>query len=438
MLPSREQLIKAGYPYGKADDMIPLGNPQLEWMRTSPDRVIYIPHGADGFDTGNCQLKVFKNPKADGLIALWTQNSVEGFGDNHLVVSKSSDGIIWSEPRIITGAKSSSDRQASHAIHIVTDSGRIYLFYVKESEHFDNNRQESGRFFCMYSDDACETFSESHEIELPRSKFDNPDASKDKNIVFWQPPIRHKNGTFIAGATLYTSHAICPPRINWVNESAHCCLIRFENVNSDPEPSEVKVTVLPEDDDLIGVPNAVYPDMSTAEEPSVVSLPDGQLFLTMRTMTGYAYCAISSDGGNHFSEPKPLVIGDNQFAQQPLAPCPVYRADGETYLFFFHNNSGRRMGFDEMDPSPWRSNLANYVRNPLYVCVGKYDPDSRQLLRFSTPEKLLDTDDIAVGPKKTAEVGTYTSLCTWQGKCYFWYPDRKYYLLGKDVTAFLH
>ena len=33
---------------------------------------------------------------------------------------------------------------------------------------------------------------------------------------------------------------------------------------------------------------------------------------------------------------------------------------------------------------------------------------------FSEPEKLLDTDDIAVGPKKTAEVGTYTSLCWWR------------------------
>ena len=451
MLPSREQLIKAGYPYGKADDVIPLGNPQTEWMRTSPDRVIYIPHSADGHDTGNCSLKVFRNPKEDGLIALWTQNSVEGFGDNHLVVSKSPDGIIWSEPRTVAGAKSSADRQASHGMQIVTDSGRVYLFYVRESENYDNNRQESGKLFCVYSDDACGTFSESCEIRLPRSKYDNRDASKDKNIVFWQSPIRCGDGTFIVGATLYTSHTICPPRINWVNEAAHCCLIRFENINSDPEPDDVKVSILPENDELIGVPNAVYPDMSTAEEqsegilqlaeqaeePAVVTLPDGRLFMTMRTMTGYAYRAVSADGGKHFSAPAPLIVGDIHFAQQPLAPCPVYRADEETYLFFFHNNPGKRMGFDAMDPAPWKSNLANYVRNPLYVCVGRYDPDSLQPLRFSKPEKLLDTCDIAVGPKKTAEVGTYTSLCSWQGRCYFWYPDRKYYLLGKDVTDFL-
>jgi hypothetical protein len=36
-----------------------------------------------------------------------------------------------------------------------------------------------------------------------------------------------------------------------------------------------------------------------------------------------------------------------------------------------------------------------------------------------------------VGPKKTAEIATYPSITEWHGQRVLWYPDRKYYLLGK-------
>ena len=39
-----------------------------------------------------------------------------------------------------------------------------------------------------------------------------------------------------------------------------------------------------------------------------------------------------------------------------------------------------------------------------------------------------------VGPKKTNEIATYTSFTIYKGKQILWYPDRKYYLLGKYIT----
>ncbi|MBR3928145.1 MAG: exo-alpha-sialidase [Clostridia bacterium] len=438
MLPSREQLIENGFPYGKADENIPLGNPQTEWMRTCPDRVLYLPHNTDGYDTDNCQLRVFENPKEKELLALWTQSSVEGAGDNRMVIARSKDGVLWSEPKVICGANTKNDFQASHAIQAVTESGRIYIFYMKETENYDNNRQESGALYAMYSDDGARTFSPAQEIKMPRSQYDNPDPAKNKNIVFWQPPIKDRNGRFITGATLYSSHSIYPPMPNWVNESAHLCMVRFENLDADPQIDEICLTWLPKDDKLIGVKNSVYPEMDTAEEPSLALLPDGRIFVTMRTMTGYAYYTVSSDDGETFSDPEILRFANGEPAEQPLAPCPIYRVGEAEYLFFFHNNPGKRMGFDEMDKRPWTSNLANYVRNPLYVSKGWFEKSSMQPVMLSHPVKLLDSGDVAVGPKMTAEVGTYTSICKWEGKWIFWYPDRKYYLLGKDVSEYIN
>ena len=439
MLPTREALIAAGFPYGKADDYIPLGNPSVEWMRTRPDRVIYIPHRSDGTDADNCSLRVIRLKKSGEYIALWTQSSVEGWGDNRMALSRSKDGVFWSPPCLIMGAGNKHDRQASFAMPLETKSGRVYIFFVKETKHYDNNRQESGVLCGMYSDDGLNTFSPAVEISLPRSRYDNSDTTKNKNLVPQQAPVDIGNGKFMIGATLYTSHSICLPKPNWVNESAHCCFLRLENMNEDPEISDIQLSLLPENDQLLGVANTVYPEMETAEEPFLCPLPDCRIFVTMRTMTGYVFYSVSDDGGATFSVPEVLRFEDGSPVCHPLSPCPVFKASNGSYVLCTHNNTGKRMGYDELDPTPWPEglNIANYVRNPLFISVGKYDPSSRQPIRFGKPEKLLDTGDVAVGPKRTAEIGTYSSVCEVNGKTILWYPDRKFYLLGKDITAFL-
>ena len=39
-----------------------------------------------------------------------------------------------------------------------------------------------------------------------------------------------------------------------------------------------------------------------------------------------------------------------------------------------------------------------------------------------------------MGPKLTNEIATYSSFTIYKGKQILWYPDRKYYLLGKYIT----
>jgi hypothetical protein len=117
----------------------------------------------------------------------------------------------------------------------------------------------------------------------------------------------------------------------------------------------------------------------------------------------------------------------------PISPCPIYALGDGRYLLLHHNNDGRRLGFN-MHDLRWDGNYANYIRNPTYCSIGTYAPNDSQPLRFSTPVKFADSGDIAIGPKRTAEIATYTSLTIRNGKTILWYPDRKYYLLGKAVN----
>ncbi len=54
--------------------------------------------------------------------------------------------------------------------------------------------------------------------------------------------------------------------------------------------------------------------------------------------------------------------------------------------------------------------MRNYLRRRVY-------------LAFSIP----------IGPKDTAEIGTYTSVTEFKGTRVLWYPDRKFLLLGKYI-----
>lgn len=76
-------------------------------------------------------------------------------------------------------------------------------------------------------------------------------------------------------------------------------------------------------------------------------------------------------------------------------------------------------------------NHLNYIRHPAYIAVGEFRPNAHQPIWFSSPKLILDTNGVEIGPKKTAEIATYTGITEWPGRRVLWYPDRKYYLLGK-------
>lgn len=434
---SRNELIELGYPFGKHGKDIPLGDPDVEWKRSNPDINVFVPTGSAIYNGGNEHFLVFKAPGSDELLALWTQCSVEGRGDNHLVLARSHDAKNWSTPEYLVGARyGKGGLQASWGFPIVSSKGRIYIFYTKEIEIYDNSRQSSGTMGSVFSDDNGYTWSGPVEIKMPRSKFDNPDIKFPKNWIVWQKPIKDREGKWITGYTLVTSMKVMKSEKNWVNQDSRCYFMRFLNIDSNPNPKDIRIEWYPENDAGLEVQNPVYPHLSTAQEPAVVLLPDGRLFTVMRTMTGYIYYSVSADNGKTWNTPRMLKYSDSgKGIKHPLSPCPLFKLEDGRFVLIFHNNDGKRLGYDQADKK-WNINVSGIIRNPAFYSSGEYKPDSEQPIWFNAPVEILNTDDIAIPPKMSTQIGTYSSITEFHGKTILWYPDRKRYLLGKylDLT----
>ena len=417
-LPTREALIKAGYPYGKAADGIPMGDEKAEYLRTSPDYITYIPHADDGTDRDNEHFQVLKVKSGKKLYALWTQSSVEGKGNNHLVYAFSDDYVHWTEPKVLSGAiQNGSKAPASWGFPIMSASGRIYVFYTPGGYNGDWN------IMCTYSDDEGETYAPETKLPLP--------ANRMGYWIVWQIPTRISDGTYLAGCTIWYGDE--KPGTNWCHKESVSQLLAFENIDDDPDPKDIVISW--RNEKPICVPDPMFPDISVAQEPAIIELPDGRIWVQVRTMCDSPYFTVSADGGRTFTEPEPLRFKDGSPLLHPLSPAPIYEYAKGKYFILVHQNPGVRLGFDHHELR-WIMNVSNFIRNPNYLCKAEFDAAAEQPLSISEPIKIIDSGDIAVGPKCTAESGTYTSFTRCDNKAVLWYPDRKFYLLGKDLTRY--
>ena len=404
-------------------------DPATDWKRSNPDVVVYLPRGGDLNDGDNEHFLVFHAPKSDELLATWNQSSVEAHGDNHMVLARTSDGINWSEPQWIIGThKGTTETQASWGFPVVSRSGRIFFFYTKSEQGVRGGG--SGVMGGLHSDDNGRTWTEGADIIVPSTR-ENPTDPSSREIggfIVWQLPIRDSKGRPIAGYTCWNKETSL--------SSIH--FMRFENLDEGPEIADLRITWLPLDSGGVRLPRYVTPQ--GCEEPSTVLLPDNRLFITMRTKTGFIWYSISSDDGDHLRDPEVLRYRDDgEPVKHPLAPCPIYPLNDGRYLLLFHNNdyfARHELYGEEMPPKHpdvHTGGVFSY-RRPAFIAVGEHRPHARQPIWFSKPRQILDTDGIPVGPKGTSEIATYTSLTHYKGRRTLWYPDRKYYLLGKHIT----
>jgi len=416
-----------------------VGDPATEWQRSDPDVVVYLPKEGDLNDGDNEHFLVFHAPKSDELLAMWTQSTCEGRGDNHLVLARSEDGENWSAPELIVGPRKGEEKlQASWGFPVVAAQGRIYCFYTKEVILPDGSRSGCaiGPLGCHYSDDNGHSWTEGADIFLPKNEYDHPDAGIPAGFIVWQKPDRDSKGRWLAGYSQGVSEAVIDyKKDGWWDGEARCRFMRFDNINEGPDPADVKITWLPFDDEGLAVGHRTKPHITSVSlEPSLVLLPDDRIFCAIRTMEGHIWYSVTEDDGETWRAPEVMRYRDGgEPVKQPNSPCPVYPLSDGRCLLVFHNNDGT-LGEYSQWADKWHVNMCNHIRRPAFIALGEYRPNAHQPIWFSQPKQILDTNNVIVGPKRTAEIATYTSFTEFKGRRTLWYPDRKYYLLGKHIT----
>lgn len=416
-------------------------NLEEELHSTNPDYIAYIPKTykkRKSADTGNEHFLVFDGPDGN-LMAVWTQSSTEGADNQRIAFSRSpDDGVTWEDPLIIAGPDPSKNRKkwkkknrkrmASWGFPMVSKQGRVYVLFSEHQGIYDSFFHTSGIIKAIYSDDNGNTWSQPEPIPMPRSIYDNPDSSYPTNIIVYQKPLRLSKGKYYCGFTRWVSKKVRnrPPNRHWTSMESVVEFMRFENLDENPEPRNFEISYIMSNDAALRVGHKDDKNVSVVQEPSIVKLPDDRLFCVMRTTRGQPYFTLSSTNADCWSVPQPLCFKEGgKPMKHPLSPCPIYQLSDTEYFLLFHNHDGHYKKFTPLDTL--------YHRRPIYISKGKYSGNEHQPIEFEEPTFLMDHTGRGLGPKKRHDLAMYASFTQKNGQNVLWYPDRKFFLLGKKI-----
>src|SRR5205085_4616026 len=157
------------------------------------------------------------------------------------------------------------------------------------------------------------------------------------------------------------------------------------------------------------------------------------LFCAMRTNNGYIWYSVSKDDGETWCNPRPLLRRDfGQPLLQPVSSCPIYPLADGRFVLLHHDRAG------DMDARPEATQGPRY---PCFAVLGEFRPAADQPVWFSQSKLLMDTNGVGVDGRKDEPghrvqtgIGIYTSFTNGAGGNILWYPDRKFFLLGKKIT----
>ena len=385
-----------------------------DMLVNQPDYVVFTPK-QNNLVTGdiyNDHFQVFDKP--DGrLFAVWTQATVEGDVDQHIAFSKSVDkGLTWAEPQVLAGSRNQTNPQlrASWQQPMVSESGRIYVLW---NQQVTSRGPHCGNMFGIYSDNDGETWSSPKLVPMQRMSRDPEDPMIPPSWCNWQRPLRlGRGGRYLVGVS---RHGKLP-----AEERIGCTIefLQFDNIDDDPEVENIALSWLSSNENVLEVKHEKFG--SACEEAGIVKLPDGRLFALMRTCAGHPFWSQSRDDGATWSTPTKLLDRDGGTAYlHSRSPCPIYDREGPeaasgTYFALVHNE------FD------FEGDTEYQARGPLYLLAGTFNPTAEQPIEFA-PMQLF-------APRPGGN-SFYASLTIVDGKTVLWFPDRKFYLLGRVVGS---
>ncbi len=412
---------------------------QKELQRSKPDYLLFVPRHWDGstHDSHNEHILVFDGPDGS-MMAVWTQSMRDPGPANRILFARSADdGETWSPPLQIAGPATPDDpaHMASWAFPMVAKTGRIYVLYNQNQGTQGWIKMHTGTMAGTCSDDHGRTWSPAQQVPMPRSPYDDPEGKIPPEWIVWQVPERDLQGRYFVGYTHWVNKARAtrPDAESWTQIESVCSFMRFENIDDNPEPREIRITFSAWADQALRVPHFKYPLLSIAQEPSIVRLPDQRLFCVMRTNSGYIWYSVSADDGRTWGNPRPLLRKDHGTPiLQPVGCCPIYQLADGRYVLLHHNNRG------DIESKPENTSRP---RRPAYIALAEFRPHADQPLWFSESKELMDNDGIAVDgrsekdhPNVQTGIGLYSSFTTRHGRDVLWHTDRKCFLVGKRIT----
>jgi len=192
--------------------------------------------------------------------------------------------------------------------------------------------------------------------------------------------------------------------------------LQFDNIDDDPKVEDIRLSWFSGDENVLRVSHEKFG--AAAEEVSLVKLPDGRLFGIMRTSAGHPFWTQSRDDGVTWTQPEPLRDRDGgTLYLHSRSPCPIYdwkgSEAGSGYYFALVHNT-----FDFDGKSEYQK------RGPLYLIAGRFNPDAEQPVEFAPPKLFAEREN---------GNSFYTSYTIVDGQGILWFPDRKFYLLGRMI-----
>jgi hypothetical protein len=405
-----------------------IGRDRAYWRRSRPDFAIFLPSGHD--DGTNQQVVAAATPKKT-LIVTWTSGSAESRADHRQVVSRSTDGgRTWSHPLVLDQQGYSKDgvgdgHRAQYGFPVVVPStGRVYVFYSKNTGQNQTREDTNAILTFAYSDDDGETWGKGPKIELERCEWSHPDPAADPNWVSIYAPLRSSRGTVIAGVGRYKAGPGLTGGYRGMERETELCFYRFDNVLTERDPARLTVSTFPKGGRGLRLPRKDNPKYMWSNEPGLIELADGRIFAAFRTRNDCVYWTQSADQGVNWSPTAPLLYRNGgEPMLNPNAPCPIVKLSDGRIVILFYNQPVRQAVKKEFG-----------ARDPVWISVGHETPGKPQPVEFGRPRKFMDiAGEMVPGGTAWPQIASYSSFLEYNGKLHLFYNDCKYFVLGKAV-----
>lgn len=297
---------------------------------------------------------------ADGHWVCIMTTGVGGEGDvgQHIVATISSDqGKTWSP---LIDVEPATGPEASWAVPYINPQGRIYAIYtynadnMREVKKFDGSVEHRvdtlGKLMMKYSDDGGHHWStDRYEVPMRNFEIDRQNVYGGKVQFFWSisKPIELDGRVFMGMGKVGNFG-------KGFMHNSEGCVLRSDTLQGADDAASIDWKTLPEGEIGIRAPEGMV-----ADEHNLVALSDGTLFLTFRTVAGYAGQAYSRDGGRTWETKPAEYFPGGRIIKQPRCLIKVTRFNNGKFVMFFHNNGSRCYG-----------GVVRANRNPTWISGG--------------------------------------------------------------------